>query len=219
MVNLDDKLKVEANLPLVHSIAARFRGRGVDYDDLYQSGCVGLMKAFRNFDESRGYAFSTYAVPVIMGEIRQLFRDGGAVKISRSLRDKSIKASAVREAFLNREQREPTISELAEMLGCDVNETAEILNAANPVVSIDNSGEEGRRALDIPFDDSEELFNRLTVNQLLSCLDEAERKLVDLRYYKGLTQQNTASILGISQVQVSRREKKILQKLRSIYEK
>ena len=210
---------IENNMGLVHSIARRFTGRGCDFEELCQIGAIGLIKATDRFSLDFGVQFSTYAVPVIMGEIRQLFRDGGAVKISRSLRDKSIKASAVREAFLNREQREPTISELAEMLGCDVNETAEILNAANPVVSIDNSGEEGRRALDIPFDDSEELFNRLTVNQLLSCLDEAERKLVDLRYYKGLTQQNTASILGISQVQVSRREKKILQKLRSIYEK
>ena len=217
MVTLEDKARVEENLPLVHSIARRFNGRGIDYEDLFQSGCVGLMKAYNNFDEGRGYAFSTYAVPVIMGEIRLLFRDGGAVKISRSLKDKSIKASRIREAFLNTEQREPTLSELASRLGCDINEAAEVLNISNPVVSIDGADEEGREALDIPYDESEELFNRLAVNQLVSTLGDEERQLVNLRYFKGLTQAQTASILGTSQVQISRKEKHILQKLRNIY--
>jgi RNA polymerase sporulation-specific sigma factor len=217
MVTLEDKARVEENLPLVHSIARRFNGRGVDYEDLFQSGCVGLIKAINNYDEGRGYAFSTYAVPVIMGEIRLLFRDGGAVKISRSLKDKSIKASRIREAFLNTEQREPTLSELASRLGCDLNEAAEIINISNPVVSIDGADEEGRQALDIPYDESEELFNRLAVNQLVSTLGDDERRLVNLRYYKGLTQAQTASILGTSQVQISRKEKRILQKLRNIY--
>ena len=217
MVTLEDKARVEENLPLVHSIARRFNGRGIDYEDLFQSGCVGLIKAINNYDESRGYAFSTYAVPVIMGEIRLLFRDGGAVKISRSLKDKSIKASRIREAFLNTEQREPTLSELASRLGCDINEAAEVLNISNPVVSIDGADEEGRQALDIPYDESEELFNRLAVNQLVSTLGDEERQLVNLRYYKGLTQAQTASILGTSQVQISRKEKHILQKLRNIY--
>ncbi len=217
MVTLEDKERIEANLPLVHSIAARFRGGGIEYDDLFQSGCVGLVKAVNNYDESRGFAFSTYAVPVIMGEIRLLFRDGGAVKISRSLRDKSIKASRIREAFLNKEQREPTISELAFQLGCDINEAAEVLNALSPVVSIDCGGEDGEQAFDIPYDESEELFNRLSVNQLLSKLNEEDRLLINLRYYKGLTQAKTAEVLKVSQVQVSRKEKRILLKLRNIY--
>lgn len=218
MVTIEDKIVIEEHLALVHSIAARFKGRGIDYDDLFQSGCVGLVKAVNNFDSGKGFAFSTYAVPVIMGEIRQLFRDGGAVKVSRSLRDKSIKASRVREAFLNREQREPTISELASALECDTAEAAEVLNLLNPIVSIDYAKEDGETGIDIPVDESEELFNRLTVSQLLKKLDSEEQQLINLRYYKGFTQAKTAAVLGASQVQISRKEKKIVQKLRNYFD-
>ncbi len=110
MVTDRDKM-IENNIGLVHSIANRFKGRGVDYDDLFQSGCVGLIKAVDNFDESRGFAFSTYAVPVIMGEIKRIFRDGGAVKVSRSLKEKAIKAQSLREKFINDKMREPTVTE------------------------------------------------------------------------------------------------------------
>ena len=105
---------IVSNIPLVHSIANRFRGRGAEYDDLYQAGCVGLIKAVDNFEEERGFSFSTYAVPVIMGEIKRLFRDGGAIKVSRTLKENSIKVQAIRERFKQRELREPTISELSE---------------------------------------------------------------------------------------------------------
>lgn len=205
---------IENNIGLVHSIARRFKGRGVEYDDLFQCGCVGLIKAVDNFDETLGYKFSTYAVPVIMGEIKRLFRDGGAVKVSRSLKEKSLKAQAVREQFMNRELREPTVSEFAELLGCDISETAEILNVINPIISINQFGEDGSEDFDIPVDDSDKLFDRLSVNQVLSVLSEQERKIVDYRFYKGKTQSETASLLGISQVQVSRKEKALLLKLR-----
>lgn len=205
---------IENNIGLVHSIAKRFKGRGVEYDDLFQCGCVGLIKAVDNFDETLGYKFSTYAVPVIMGEIKRLFRDGGAVKVSRSLKEKSLKAQAVREQFINRELREPTVSEFAELLGCDISETAEILNVINPIISINQFGEDGSEDFDIPVDDSDKLFDRLSVNQVLSALNEQERKIVDYRFYKGKTQSETASFLGISQVQVSRKEKALLLKLR-----
>lgn len=205
---------IENNIGLVHSIARRFKGRGVEYDDLFQCGCVGLIKAVDNFDETLGYKFSTYAVPVIMGEIKRLFRDGGAVKVSRSLKEKSLKAQAVREQFINRELREPTVSEFAELLGCDISETAEILNVINPVISINQFGEDGSEDFDIPVDDSDKLFDRLSVNQVLSALSEQERRIVDCRFYKGKTQSETASLLGISQVQVSRKEKALLLKLR-----
>jgi len=205
---------IENNIGLVHSIARRFKGRGVEYDDLFQCGCVGLIKAVDNFDETLGYKFSTYAVPVIMGEIKRLFRDGGAVKVSRSLKEKSLKAQAVREQFINRELREPTVSEFAELLGCDISETAEILNVINPVISINQFGEDGSEDFDIPVDDSDKLFDRLSVNQVLYALNEQERKIVDYRFYKGKTQSETASLLGISQVQVSRKEKALLLKLR-----
>ena len=183
---------IENNIGLVHSIARRFKGRGVEYDDLFQCGCVGLIKAVDNFDETLGYKFSTYAVPVIMGEIKRLFRDGGAVKVSRSLKEKSLKAQAVR----------------------DISETAEILNVINPIISINQFGEDGSEDFDIPVDDSDKLFDRLSVNQVLCALNEQERKIVDYRFYKGKTQSETASLLGISQVQVSRKEKALLLKLR-----
>jgi len=205
---------IESNIGLVHSVAKRFKGRGVEYDDLFQCGCVGLIKAVDNFDESLGYKFSTYAVPVIMGEIKRIFRDGGAVKVSRSLKEKSLKAQSVREKFVNRELREPTVSEFAQLLGCDISETAEILNVISPVLSINQFGEDGNEDFDIPVDDSDKLFDRISVNQVLSALSEQEKAIVDYRYYKGKTQSETASFLGISQVQVSRKEKALLCKLR-----
>ena len=207
---------IKANIGLVHSIANRFRGRGADYEDLFQSGCVGLIKAVDNFDESKGFAFSTYAVPVIMGEIRRIFRDGGAIKVSRSLKEKAIKAQALRERFINKELREPTVSELSKMLDCTEEETAEILNVITPMISLNSCGDDGEDTLDIPIDESEQLFDRISVHQLISHLDKNEQKIIDMRYYKGYTQSKTAKAFGVSQVQISRKEKAILQKLRNL---
>lgn len=209
---------ISNNIGLVHSIANRFRGRGADYDDLFQSGCIGLIKAVDNFDESKGFAFSTYAVPVIMGEIKRIFRDGGAVKVSRSLKEKAIKAQALRDKFINRELREPTVSELSEMLGCSAEETSEILNVISPTVSLNSCGEDGENTIDIPVDESDALFDRLSVHQLMSHLEKTEQEIIYLRYYKGCTQAQTAKKLGVSQVQISRKEKNILLKLRKIME-
>lgn len=208
--------KIKSNIGLVHSIANRFKGRGVEYEDLFQNGCVGLIKAVDNFDESKGFAFSTYAVPVIMGEIKRIFRDGGAIKVSRSLKEKAIKAQALREKFINKELREPTVNELSQLLDCSAEETAEILNVITPMLSLNSSGEDGEDTIDIPIDESEKLFDRISVSQLISHLDKEDKILIDLRYYKGLTQAKTAKALGISQVQVSRREKAILIKLRRL---
>lgn len=202
------------NVGLVHSVANRFRGRGAEYDDLYQAGCLGLIKAVDNFDESKGFLFSTYAVPVIMGEIRRIFRDGGAIKVSRSLKEKSIKVQAIREKFLKKELREPTLSELSKLTDIDVEELSEVLNIINPVMSLSCSNDDGEDTIDIPIDESEELFNRLTVHQALKGLSRDDLLLVRYRYYESKTQVETAKLLGISQVQVSRREKQILQKLR-----
>lgn len=210
--------KIKNNIGLVHSIAGRFKGRGVDYDDLFQNGCIGLIKAVDNFDESKGFAFSTYAVPVIMGEIKRTFRDGGAIKVSRSLKEKAIKAQAMRELFINKELREPTVSEFSQMLDCTPEETAEILNVILPMISLNSSGEEGEDTIDIPVDESEQLFDRISVNQLVSQLSKTERDLIDMRFYKGYTQSKTAEALGVSQVQVSRKEKNILIKLRKLME-
>lgn len=209
---------ISQNIGLVHSIANRFRGRGADYDDLFQSGCVGLIKAVDNFDASKGFAFSTYAVPVIMGEIKRIFRDGGAIKVSRSLKEKAIKAQALRDKFVKRELREPTVSELSQMLDCSLEETAEVLNVITPMISLNSSGEDGENTLDIPIDESDMLFDRLSVHQLITHLDETEQQIINLRYYKGYTQSKTAKDLGVSQVQISRKEKSILQKLRKLME-
>lgn len=146
---------IEDNIGLVHSIAKRFVGRGVDYEDLFQTGCIGLIKAVDHFDESKGFRFSTYAVPVIMGEIKRIFRDGGAIKVSRALKEKSMKAQLLRERFSKKELREPTVSELADMLGCDVDETVEILNVINPMLSLNSFGEDASENLDVPFDNRE----------------------------------------------------------------
>lgn len=206
--------KIVDNLGLVHSIANRFRNRGVEYDDLYQAGCVGLIKAIDNFDKSKGFALSTYAVPVIMGEIKRIFRDGGPIKVSRSLKEKSIKVQAIRDKFINKELREPTISELAELADLQVEELSEILNILNPVMSLSMITDDGDEEMDIPIDDSDKLFDRLSINQVMKTLTTKEQLLIQYRFYEGKTQTQTAKLLGISQVQVSRKEKSILMKLR-----
>lgn len=206
---------IEDNIGLVHSIAKRFKGRGEEYDDLYQAGCVGLIKAVDNFDESKGFLFSTYAVPVIMGEIRRLFRDGGAVKVSRSLKEKSIKVQAIREKFIKKELREPTVSELSELCGIETEELSEVLNIINPVVSLSCTTEDGDETIDIPVDDTDKLFDRLSVHHAIRDLSNDELLLIKYRFYEGKTQCESAKLLGISQVQVSRREKQLLAKLRT----
>ncbi len=214
MVTTKREEDIVNNIGLVHSIANRFRNRGVDYDDLFQAGCLGLIKAVDNFDESKGFAFSTYAVPVIMGEIRRIFRDGGPIKVSRTLKEQSIRVQGIRDKFVKKELREPTLTELAELSALDVNELSEILNVINPVVSLSVTTDDGSEEFDIPVDDSDKLFDRLSVIQILSSLSAKEQQLIKYRFYDGLTQCVTAKKMGISQVQVSRKEKAVLLKLR-----
>lgn len=214
MVNSERDKMVIDNIGLVHSIANRFRGRGAEYDDLFQAGCVGLIKAVDNFDANKGFAFSTYAVPVIMGEIKRIFRDGGPIKVSRSLKEKSIYVQSVRDRFIRKELREPTVNELAELCNINVNELSEILNIINPVVSLSFYSDEGDEEMDIPIDESDKLFDRLSIEQVISNLSTKEQLLIRYRFFEGKTQCETASLLGISQVQVSRKEKSILLKLR-----
>ena len=205
---------VESNFGLVHACANRFRGRGAEYDDLFQAGCVGLIKAADNFDESRGFSFSTYAVPVILGEIKRIFRDGGTVKIGRSVKEKSRIAIKRKEEIAVTLGREPTISELAQSMGIESAEAAMLLNASMPALSL-TSGEEGESQLDIPIDSPEnEVSDLLALRQVLESLDERDRKMIELRYYGGLTQSKTAVRLGMTQVQVSRREKVVLEMIR-----
>ena len=206
---------INENYGLVHACANKFRGRGVEYDDLFQAGCVGLCKAADNFDASRGFAFSTYAVPVILGEIRRIFRDGGAVKIGRSLKERSRHAMKIREELSTELGREPTVSELAERLGIDVSAAAELITVSMPTISLTSGEDKNEVQLDIPtLPPEEEISERLSLKSVLDRLEERDRRLIELRYFKGLTQVNTARELGMSQVQVSRREKVILMKMR-----
>ncbi|MBQ4569964.1 MAG: sigma-70 family RNA polymerase sigma factor [Ruminococcus sp.] len=210
-----DKL-VEGNTALVHACARRFAGKGVEYEELYSEGCVGLVKAARNFDESLGYKFSTYAVPVILGEIKRIFRDSGAVKVSRSLRELSLKVSREREAFVREKDREPRISELADRLCLSVQQVTEAIDCAQIPLSLSYaSQEEDSKELDIVQESGEEAFTeKLSLYQAMESLEQKDRELIRLRFFAGQTQSATAQALGMTQVQVSRREKKILTLLR-----
>ena len=206
---------ISNNLGLVHSCANKFRNRGIEYDDLYSAGCLGLVKAADGFDETLGYRFSTYAVPAILGEIKRLFRDGGAVKVSRSLKEKSREAVRLRDELSVSLGREPTVSELSEKLGINEFETVELLNIAVPPASLTATDEEGERQIDIPVDFGEEqIQNSIALREIIGKMPESGRRLIELRYYKGLTQTVTAEKLGLSQVQVSRRERLLLQEMR-----
>lgn len=209
-----DRLVTE-NLGLVHACARRYVGRGVEYDDLFQSGCEGLVKAAMGFDSERGLRFSTYAVPVILGEIRRLFRDGGALRVSRSLRDLGLKIRRAEERFMSVTGREPTVGELAEQLGTDPESIAEAIDASRPVLSLSVERDGEAYEEDVPserFDDS--VIDVIALRQTLEDLDETDRELIRLRYFSGRTQAAVARALGMTQVQVSRRERKILQSMR-----
>ena len=207
---------IRQNLRLVHACAHRFEGRGIEYDDLYSAGCVGLVKAVDRFDTNLGYKLSTYAVPVILGEIRQLFRDGGSVKLSRSLKELSMRARKMCDDYRARHGEDMSITELADELHVDVYKAAEALNASRAVLSL-SGDDESAGGIDVPVPSPEEqLTERLSLKQALSALDDDDRQLIRLRYYQHHTQQQTAERLGTTQVQISRREKKILLKMRSV---
>ena len=206
---------VEHNLGLVHACAHRFKGRGIEYDDLYQAGCMGLVKASAAFDAGRGVMFSTYAVPVILGEIRRLFRDGGTVKVSRSLKELGLAAGRTRELLGSELGREATVGEVAQRMGRSPEDIAQALAATAPPLSLTEGEEEGSGQIDLPEESPEErLSDLLSLQQLLAALEERDRKLIFLRYYRGKTQTEVARCLGMTQVQVSRREKRILQAMR-----
>lgn len=206
---------VSQNLGLVHACAGRFRGRGIEYDDLYQAGCIGLIKAADNFDPSLGFKFSTYAVPVIIGEIKRMFRDGGAVKVSRSLKELGMKIGRETDSFVKQFGREPTVGELSEKLGASVEQITEAISATAPPVSLTVSNDDGESQTDIPTDAPDEKITEImSLRAELDRLSEDDRKLIDLRFYKHKTQSETAKLLGMTQVQVSRRERKVLIYLR-----
>lgn len=204
----------EENLGLVHLCANKFRGRGIEYDDLYSAGCIGLLKAVKAFDTERGVKFSTYAVPVILGEIKRLFRDGGTVKVSRSLKELSLRIQKICEQFRQQEGREPTISEIARISGENEADISEALCVSQPVISL-TAGDDGEGQIDIPVEAPDnEIVDILALRQIMAALGERDRALLELRYFRELTQSKTAQALGMTQVQVSRREKKLLTLMR-----
>lgn len=207
---------IQNNLGLVHACAGRFRGRGIEYDDLYSAGCMGLVKAYDGFDEERGVQFSTYAVPVILGEIKKLFRDGGTVKVSRSVKELGLKVGAARERLLKATGSEPTVGQLAQLLGERPEQVALAIQASQPALSLTPvSEEDGGRELDIPVESpEEELADRISLQEVLAGLPPEDRTLIFLRFFSGKTQSETARVLGTTQVQISRRERKILKNMR-----
>ena len=207
---------IENNLGLVHACAGRFRGRGIEYDDLYSAGCMGLVKAYDGFDEARGVCFSTYAVPVILGEIKKLFREGGTVKVSRSTKELGLKINACRERYMKENGCEPTVNQLAAILEVRPEQVALAIQASQPAISLTpaGDGEEGRE-WDIPEESpEEELADRIGLEEVLASLPRQDRLLIGLRFYGGKTQSETAKVLGTTQVQISRRERKLLKELR-----
>ena len=207
--------RIEENVGLVHTCAGRFRGRGVEYDDLVQAGCVGLCKAEDGFDETRGFAFSTYAVPMILGEIRRLFRDGGSVKVGRSVKERARELVRTQQALEAELGREPTVTELSARAGLDAAETAFLLGAVQPAVSLTADADRHERQIDVPVPPPDaQIDDRVALQNAMQTLGADERRLIELRYFRGWTQMQTAEQLGISQVQVSRKEKRILQRMR-----
>ncbi|MCC8195553.1 MAG: sigma-70 family RNA polymerase sigma factor [Ruminococcus sp.] len=211
---IEDEITVENNLGLIRLCAGRFRGKGIEYEELYSAGCVGLVKAVKSFDTSRGVRFSTYAVPVILGEIRRLFRDGGSLKVSRSIKERSLAVSRASGKFELDNGREPTISELSEITGFSQEEIIEALSVSQPTVSL-TPVEDGEPQLDLPVESPEtKITNSLALRQALNELNDRDKALIYCRFTLDLTQQATAERLGMTQVQVSRREKKLLLYLR-----
>ncbi len=206
------------NSGLIWSVARRYFGRGIDPDDLYQLGCVGFLKAIAGFDTAYGTQFSTYAVPKIAGEIRRFLRDDGSVKVSRSIKERAAGIKMARQRLTARLGREPGVSELAAELGLTPEEIASAETATASAESIQRqTGEEGFSLEDVLCTDGmeERIVESLSLRAALAQLSGRERLVIDLRYFHALTQEKVAKIIGVSQVQVSRIEKKALENLRN----
>lgn len=208
------------NTGLIWSVVRRYNGRGVETEDLYQLGCIGFLKAVKGFDLTYGTQFSTYAVPKIAGEIRRFLRDDGAVKVSRSVKERAAAIKKARERLIGDFGRDPTVSELSEALGLSPEEIAAAETATSATESIQRqTGEEGFSLEDVLCTDGmeEKLLERMALQEALARLNDKERLVIQLRYYHSLTQQRVAGLIGVSQVQVSRIEKKALERLRTFF--
>ncbi len=210
---------VTENSGLIWSVARRYLGRGAEADDLYQLGCLGFLKAVEGFDLEYGTQFSTYAVPKISGEIRRFLRDDGAVKVSRTIKEQATAIKIARNSLTHALGREPTVSELSRQTGLSLEDIALAENATAATESIQReSGEDGFTLEDVLTDTQteERLVEQITLRQSIGKLPERERMVIQLRYFHGLTQERVARVLSVSQVQVSRIEKKALENLRQL---
>ena len=205
------------NMGLVHSCAKRFRGKGIEYEEMFAAGCVGLIKAYDAFDSGRGVQFSTYAVPVILGEIKKLFRDGGMLKVTRSIKELSLKVSYAREFLQKQLGQEPTVKEIADYLSVSTEDVAQAITVSTPPMSLTAIFEEedSNCEFDIPVEsDEENLANMMGLKYAISDLDKEEKQIIYLRFFQNKTQAVTAQMLGKTQVQISRQERRIIQKMR-----
>lgn len=212
---------VKNNSGLIWNIVKRFSGRGIEIDDLYQIGCIGLIKAIKRFDTSLNVKLSTYAVPYILGEIKRYIRDDGIIKVSRQIKDLSIKIRLIQKEYLNKKGEEISINELSRILKTSKEEIAAAIESNNPVDSIysieGGFGDNKKELIEKIQENKDEynvLINNMTLKEIIENLDSREKKIIMLRYYKEQTQAKVGEILGITQVQVSRIEKKILEKMR-----
>ena len=213
------EILIKENNGLIWAVVRRFVGRGVETDDLYQLGCLGFLKAVEGFDTEYGTQFSTYAVPKIAGEIRRFLRDDGTVKVSRGIKERASTIKMARNQLIAVLGREPTVSEIAEKTGFTAEDIAVAEIATANIESIhQQTGDEGFTLESVLTDTKSEdtMLEKIALSQAISCLQERESMVIKLRYFHGLTQEQTAKILGVSQVQVSRVEKKALAHLKSI---
>lgn len=221
--NGDEQAKndlVQGNFPLIKSVVKKYMGRGVEYDDLYQIGCIGFLKAINNFNSSFDVKFTTYAVPMIAGEIKRFLRDDGEIKISRAIKTLSMKVKVFMDSYKKEYFVEPTINQIAEHFCVDPEDVVYALDSARPMISLyekidENSGNSANLIDKIIVEDNNDLLiDKLLLRTSIEELDDREKQVIILRYFRGKTQSEVASILGVSQVQVSRIESKILETLR-----
>ncbi|ONI44879.1 RNA polymerase sigma-G factor [Candidatus Epulonipiscioides gigas] len=219
------ELLVEQNLGLVWSLVKRFSNRGYDLDDLFQVGSIGLLKSIEKFDLKYQVAFSTYAVPMIVGEIKRFLRDDGIIKVSRSLKDLASKARSAKEEFQRKVNREPTLKEISDILNIPAEEIAASLEANSEVESLNavinpssNTSITLAEKIDQSPDEQKNIFENIFLKEIISTLSVIERQIINYRYFEDLTQLEIANRLGVSQVQISRIEKRVLEKLRQSIE-
>ncbi len=219
----DEQAKVillENNKPLLKSVIRRYAGKNVEYDDLYQIACIGFLKAIQNFSLDYNVRFSTYAVPMIVGEVKRFMRDDGYVKVSRSMKTLAYKINAFVERYKEQNAKDPTVEEIAAYFQTDVQEIVFAMDASKMPISLFETAEDDEKSQCLmdklsDTEDNERLIDRVVLKNILSKLSPRERKIIFLRYFRDKTQSEIAEHLGVSQVQVSRLENKIIQKIRN----